>query len=292
MKDKSKDWLPWIVGGAGAAFALYLIVKRVASDFVAQMASPKPDICQGFTSESVHCVNLGVTTDYLLKGQDGYLLIDTGFARDYGAFIDGLTRVGVGLDEIKALLLTHGHDDHAGFAARLLEETGARLIVHRDAIPLLRGEQMTHQGIRFLSARVFVLVMLYMLVAERDFGYPTITPGENDIILEGDDDRVLRDMGFELRDMGFDAEVITTPGHTADSISVVTSDGRVFCGDAVMSFLPFSGAQLRPIFISDEDEVFASWRKMLDHGASVIYPAHGPPLAADDLAAALQTFRP
>ncbi len=285
MKNKAKDWWPWIVGGAGAAFALYLIVKRVASDFVAQMTSPKPNICQGFTSQSEHCVNLGVTTDYLLKGQDGYLLIDTGFTRDYDAFIDGLTRVGVGLDEIKALVLTHGHDDHAGFAARLLEETGAQLIVHRDAIPLLQGKQMTPQGLHFLNARVFVLVMLYMLVAERDFGYPPITLDEHAVILEGGDDRVLHDMGF-------DAEVITTPGHTADSVSVVTSDGRVFCGDAAMNFLPFSGAQFRPIFISDEDKVLTSWRKMLDHGAQVIYPAHGPPMAADDLAAALRTFRP
>jgi glyoxylase-like metal-dependent hydrolase (beta-lactamase superfamily II) len=291
MKSKSGHRWIWIVGGAGTAVALYLIAKRFVSDFVAQMESPKPDICQGFASlgsigdEDVRCVNLGVTTDYLLKGQDGYLLIDTGYARNYDTFIDGLARVGVGLDEIKALLLTHGHDDHAGFAARFLEETGARLIVHRDAVPLLQGEQMTPHGLRFLSPWVFVLVLAYMLVAERDFGYPPVIPGDNDIILDGDNDQVLRDLGF-------DAEVIATPGHTGDSISVVTSDGRVFCGDAVMNFLSFSGAQLRPIFISDEDEVFVSWRKMLEHGARVIYPAHGTPLAAERLAIALRKFRP
>lgn len=285
MKHKSKAWLPWIVGGAGTALVIYLVTKRFASDFVAQMEAPKPNICRGFTAEDVHCVNLGVTTAYLLKGQDGYLLIDTGYARNYDTFIDGLARVGLGLDEIKVLLLTHGHDDHAGFTARLLEETGARLIVHRDAVPLLQGEQMTHQGLRFLSPWVFVLVMVYMLMAKRDFGYPPVTPGEDDVILDGDNAQVLRALGF-------DAEVIVTPGHTGDSISVVTSDGRVFCGDAAMNFLSFSGAQLRPIFVSDEDEIFVSWRKMLDHGARVIYPAHGEPLPAERLAASLQKFRP
>jgi glyoxylase-like metal-dependent hydrolase (beta-lactamase superfamily II) len=144
---------------------------------------------------------------------------------------------------------------------------------------------MTHQGIRFLNARVFVLATLYMLVTRRNFGYPPVAPRDDDIILAGDDDRVLRNLGF-------DADVIATPGHTDGSISVMTSEGEVFCGDAVMSFLPVTGAQLRPIFISDEEQVFASWRKILADGAEVIYPAHGEPVWAEQLAASLHTFRP
>lgn len=86
--------------------------------------------------------------------------------------------------------------------------------------------------------------------------------------------------------------MIHTPGHTPDSISVVTPDGKAFCSDAVMSFLPVSGAGLRPIFVSEQEQVFASWRKILDSGARVIYPAHGAPLAAERLAKALHAFHP
>jgi len=285
MEIQSDLWLLLIVGGVGVALVLYFVAKRALSGFVEQMELPKPDLCQGFESENAYCVNLGVTTVYLLKGKDGYLVIDTGYPQDYDKFRDGLARLGVGLDEIKALLLTHGHDDHAGFAARLVEGSGARLIVHREDVPLLRGEQVTHQGMNFLNWRVFVLVMLYMLVARRDFGYPPVTPSDENIVLDGDDDSVLRRLGF-------DAKVIATPGHTKGSISVVTPNGEVFCGDAVMSFLPISGARLRPIFIADKDEVFASWRKILDSGAGVIYPAHGKPVTGQQLAVALQKFRP
>jgi len=275
----------WIVGGMGAALALGAVLKRVLSNVIAEMEKPQLDICRGFESENVLCVNMGMTTAYLLRGASGYLLVDTGFPGDYDKFRAGLAHLGIELSEIKAILLTHGHDDHAGFAARLLEETGARLIVHQDALPLLRGEQSTPQGVRFLNARVFALSIVYTLLTRRDFAYPPVTPADDDFVLSGDDDHILHSLGF-------DAEVIATPGHTSGSISVVTPEGEVLCGDAVMTFLPYSGAQLRPIFVADIEAVFASWRKILDSGARVIYPAHGQPLTAERLAATLQAFRP
>ena len=48
---------------------------------------------------------------------------------------------------------------------------------------------------------------------------------------------------------------------------------------------------LRPIFVADQEQVFASWRKILNSGAQVIYPAHGAPLAAERLTEALHAFR-
>jgi glyoxylase-like metal-dependent hydrolase (beta-lactamase superfamily II) len=267
------------VGVALGAVALYVAAKRYA----ARMETPDPSICEGFEVEGIHCVNLGVTTSYLLQGEDGVLVIDTGYARDYAKFRAELARAGVALDEITALLLTHGHDDHAGFAAQLREETGARLIVHRDALPLLRGEQMTGVGMSFLNARVFGLALMYALLSGRQFGYPPVTLREDDIVVDGDDDEVLRSLGF-------DAEIVATPGHTSGSISVMTPQGRTFCGDAAMNFLPITGAGLRPIFLSDQGAVFASWRKLLDRGATVIYPAHGAPFRAARLADGLRTF--
>ncbi len=278
MKVKHR-WLGWIIGGTGAALALYAVLKRIA----AEMNRPKPDLCAGYESGDLHCVNVGMTTVYLLKGEEGYLVIDTGFARDYPKFRDELAREGIELDEIKALLLTHGHDDHAGFAARLIEETGARLLVHRRSLPLLSGKQKTGADLHSLNARIFVLALLYSLVTQRDLEYPPVIPGENDVILEGDDAQVLRALGF-------DAEVIATPGHSEDSISVVTPGGRVFCGDAAMNSLKITGAQHRPIFIRDEEQVYQSWAKMVEHGAEVLYPSHGAPFTVENLARSLEKF--
>jgi glyoxylase-like metal-dependent hydrolase (beta-lactamase superfamily II) len=165
----------------------------------------------------------------------------------------------------------------------VLAATGARVIAHRDAAPALRRGRMTAKGVRFLNARVFVLATLYMLATRRGFHYPPVPLDEGAILLDGDDDGVLRRMGF-------DARVIATPGHTPGSISVVTDRGDVLCGDAVMSFLPITGAGLRPIFVSDCAAVFASWRKILDSGATTIYPAHGAPVPAARLRDALNCF--
>jgi glyoxylase-like metal-dependent hydrolase (beta-lactamase superfamily II) len=272
------------MAGIGGTLALAWVAKRALTAFVQRMHEPDPDLCRGFASKGLHCLNLGTTTVYLLKGRDGYLMVDTGYAQDYDAFREGLARLGIALDEIKTLLLTHGHDDHAGFAARVLAATGARVIAHRDAAPALRRGRMTPKGIRFLNARVFVLATLNMLVVQRGFNYPPVPLDAGAILLDGDDDDVLRRLGF-------DARVMTTPGHTPGSISVVTDRGDVLCGDAVMSFLPITGARLRPIFLSDREAVFASWRKMLDRGATTIYPAHGPPVPAARLRDALERFR-
>ena len=68
-------------------------------------------------------------------------MIDTAYPTDYEKFVKAIDTLGVGLYKIRYLLLTHHHDDHAGFAARLAEKTGCRVIVHQNAIlPLSKGE--------------------------------------------------------------------------------------------------------------------------------------------------------
>jgi glyoxylase-like metal-dependent hydrolase (beta-lactamase superfamily II) len=52
-----------------------------------------------------------------------------------------MDELGIGLSRINYLLLTHHHNDYAGFAARLVKETGCKVIVHKNAIiPLSKGE--------------------------------------------------------------------------------------------------------------------------------------------------------
>ena len=54
-------------------------------------------------------------------------------------------------------------------------------------------------------------------------------------------------------------------------------------GDAAMNFLNFCRINYRPIFVEDIDSVFFSWKKLLEHGAKWIYPAHGGAFPADKL---------
>ena len=97
------------------------------------------------------------------------------------------------------------------------------------------------------------------------------------MLISGDDADTLKQIGIE-------GEILHTPGHSADSISVLLSDGNAFVGDAAMNFLNFCRIKYRPIFIEDIDSVFTSWKKLMENGAKWIYPAHGRPFAVNKLA--------
>ena len=85
-------------------------------------------------------VKLGFTNCFLLPCNDGYLLIDTSYRNTFSRFQKGVARFGIEISDIKYLFLTHHHDDHAGFAADLVEKTGCQVIAHQHAVaPLRKG---------------------------------------------------------------------------------------------------------------------------------------------------------
>jgi len=225
-------------------------------------------------SQGFYCLNLGITKCYLLECSRGYLLIDTAYPRDYEKFMKAIDKLGVGLSTIQYLLLTHHHDDHAGFAARLVEQTGCKVIVHQDAIlPLRKGQ--SEDTMEPVNHCIKVVFSLFEII-HREFKYPPLAVTDKDIVISGDDFDLLKSIGIE-------GKILHTPGHSKDSISVVLSDGNTFVGDAAMNFLNFCGIKYRPIFVEDIDLVFESWQKLAEHGAEQIYPAHGSPFSAQKL---------
>jgi glyoxylase-like metal-dependent hydrolase (beta-lactamase superfamily II) len=70
-----------------------------------------------------------------------------------------------------------------------------------------------------------------------------------------------------LESIGISGEIVHTPGHSEDSVSLLLDDGSVFTGDLT-----------HPAFIGMEDTevVKASWRSLRERGATRIYPGHGP----------------
>ena len=61
--------------------------------------------------------NLGnrVVNNYMIPLEDGYMLIDTGYANGFRRFQKNLQKAKIDPKEIKYVFLTHAHDDHAGF---------------------------------------------------------------------------------------------------------------------------------------------------------------------------------
>jgi glyoxylase-like metal-dependent hydrolase (beta-lactamase superfamily II) len=225
-------------------------------------------------SRSFYRINLGITKCYLLKCSGGYLLIDTAYPKEYEKFVKAIDQLGIRLHNISYLLLTHHHDDHAGFAARLVEQTGCTVIVHQNAILYLsKGE--SEDTMKPVNRCINVVFSLFKRI-HREFRYSPLAIADNSIVVSGDE--------FDLLDRtGIEGKILHTPGHSRDSISVVLSDGNAFVGDVAMNFLNFCGIGYRPIFIEDIELVFESWHKLVEHGAETIYPAHGRPFSAKKL---------
>ncbi len=188
----------------------------------------------------VTIVNVGYrsTNYWVVSAGRSRLLVDLGWPGTMGTLRANLDRMGVPLNEIRFGLATHYHPDHAGLAEEI-KQLGVRLIVldvQVDAIPRLA---------------TFV---------KPDDKYVTVTSDGN-MLLGFADSRAF------LQRMGIDGEILHTPGHSDDSVSLLLDDGSAFTGDLTP-----------PGFASAEDEavVGASWRLLHDHGATRVYPGHGP----------------
>jgi hydroxyacylglutathione hydrolase len=230
----------------------------------------------------IKTLKLGPTNCYLLKCQDGYLLIDTSFREYFQAFLSGLKNINVEPSEIKYMLLTHSHDDHVGFAAEIRDETKCKIITHKNAIESLKQGTIIDVG-QFLNRQAKISMSIYNWVKKRTFEYSPVILSGQDIIVDGDDEKTLKTMGI-------DGKIIYTPGHTNDLISVILSNGEAFVSDACMSNLGF--LHYRPIEVNNLDLVFVSWQKIIENGAKTIYPAHGKPFSVNELVRYKEIYAP
>ena len=215
--------------------------------------------------------NRGVN-NYLVSLDDGgYVLIDTGYAGSYPAFRKRLQEAGVQPAEIKYVFLTHAHDDHDGFLNEVLAVTDARVILHPKAVGgLLKGQNSFEGGCSSRLAWLFCQILA--LLGKGAHKYP---PLEEKYL-----DRLITIDSPAFKTLSLPFEVIETPGHTADHISMLL-DGILFCGDAAMNDFPSIKRTI--IWIEDLDQYRQSWEKMIALSPDRIYPAHGRPFPVQDL---------
>lgn len=222
--------------------------------------------------DAVLTIKLGMARAYLVKGRDGWLLVDSGVPGIGGNIVEKMERRGVGPNDLRLCVLTHVHYDHAGGLAKVVRACGCRVMVHAgEAGRLARGEMTIPDGRIFLTRQVARLARKHPSIAARVTRYE---PVRADIEIKGE---------TSLAPFGFDARVVPTPGHTEDSISVLTGSGRAFVGDLAYNELPFFFKDRMPPFADDPSVIRQSWKMLLRMGASVIYPGHGEAFPASEL---------
>jgi glyoxylase-like metal-dependent hydrolase (beta-lactamase superfamily II) len=208
-------------------------------------------------------VRLGIVTTYIVK-QEGAILIDTGTPGSEDAILSALEKAGINPGDLRLIVLTHGHGDHAGSAARMKELTGAKLAIHeKDAGMLRTGIQGPLVPTGFVGR--IAKIVIGPVNCE---GYPAADP---DIVIDGI---------FDLGPFGVSGKIVPTPGHTPGSVSVVLENGDVFCGDLIFPQIP-TGKPGLPFWATSPADICGSVRALLLENPRTFYPGHGGPFLED-----------
>ena len=187
----------------------------------------------------MNIINVGYdsTNYYALELTNGKLLVDCGWPGTLPKLSAELKRKGASLKEIKYLLVTHFHPDHAGLV-----------------------QELKNEGIKFIlpeCQRDFI-ASFHEFFKTKNYPYVEIKQNDN-LILKLEDSREI------LASLGLNGEIIHTPGHSDDSVTLILDEGFAFTGDLHPRFM-----------VSEEDQKsLHSWDKIYQHKITRIFPAHG-----------------
>ena len=179
----------------------------------------------------------GQTRCYLVGG---VLLVDTGWAGTLRELFASLKLENVPLTDVRYLIVTHYPPDHMGIAQDLAE-LGVRLVV----LDVQQGFLHSSDAIFAKDPRT-----RFKPIVEKDA-----------LVAPWSESRVF------LASLGISGEVLHTPGHSDDSVSVVLDDGTAIVGD------------LPPLCLVSGYEspvLEASWDDLLAHGVTRALHAHAP----------------
>lgn len=154
-------------------------------------------------------------------------IVDTGIASSPAAIAPALTALGRRVEDVRWILLTHGHIDHVGGAHALWELTGrkAEVVIHEADAPLLRSRRAHVQD--YLDGRG-----RYLHDPEGEAKQLAVT----DAAVSGELEPTTVLRGGETLSLGGDVTVSVhpIPGHSAGAVAyVVEGQNDVFVGDSV-----------------------------------------------------------
>jgi glyoxylase-like metal-dependent hydrolase (beta-lactamase superfamily II) len=210
-------------------------------------------------------IGSGLVNVYLVEESGSITIVDTGAPAYFGQLAAELAAMGRSLDDVRAVLLTHGHSDHIGFAERIRSERGVPVRVHELDAALARGEVPNpSKGL----GPVRPLPILRFLLWSVRHGLLKIPPIK-EVTTFGD--RATLDVPGAPR-------VTLLPGHTPGSAALhFASHDALMIGDAIATYsvtTGLKGPQIAP-FTADRRQALASLDRLLGLDAGFVLPGHG-----------------
>ncbi|HEV2347871.1 MAG TPA: MBL fold metallo-hydrolase [Actinocrinis sp.] len=217
-------------------------------------------------AEGLYRIGSDLVNSYLVVDGGGVTIIDAGLPRYWNLLNGELERIGLTLDDVRALILTHGDTDHIGFAAQLSREKGIPAYLHPADDGRARLEvKKPNSGWGPIKVGPLAGFLWY---SAREGGLRIRPVGELRPVEDG-----------QVLDVPGSPRIIHTPGHTPGSVAVhVAAVDALFVGDTMTTrnvLTGVTGPKPAP-FTLEPQQALAS----LDHieavDATWVLPGHGP----------------
>lgn len=222
--------------------------------------------------DNVHLVSGSSTNWVIVRDGDSCTLIDSGYPGDHDTLLASLDAVGLSPSSVRAVLVTHAHNDHIGAAQRLSSGFGMPVLMHEREVPHARREFLSQVSVGQVLARAWQPGVLRWAVhalraggtAHVPVDAPQAFPAPGALDLPG-------------------APVpVFTPGHTDGHCAYhLPAHGIIVSGDALVTAHPTSrtkGPQLLPgMFHTDRARALGALAAFDGIDADVVLPGHGKP---------------
>ncbi len=229
---------------------------------------------------ALRSVNVYLAAD----GAGGWTLFDSGLGlpADETALRAGLVSAGAALEDISALVLTHGHPDHIGLAGMIVAAAGCPVYLFADTAERMYRIWGRHE--REANDEVIpALLAMYRAHGLPEDALASVAPSTRamrGILRLPPPDALITVADGERIALGSrHYEAIWTPGHSDDHLCLLRDDGLFFAGDHILpSITPniglFPGARPDPL-----RDYFASLTRVRTLSARLTLPGHGRPFA-------------